>query len=88
MLRITRITTNEATTLRLEGKLVGAWIRELEALGDRAHADDDRLAIDLSGLTYADAEGVRALRAMIGRGHAVYGGSQFVAELLRQETGS
>jgi hypothetical protein len=63
-LRITIQQTAEATGIRLEGRVAGPWAAELSrtwtelapTLGAR------KLSIDLCNTTYADADGIKALR--------------------------
>jgi ABC-type transporter Mla MlaB component len=83
MLRITRIIGNDSVdTLKLEGKLQGPWVlaaRDACALS-RAQASCTRL--DLSGLTFADAEGAALLFELIRSGAKVVACSSYIAELL------
>ena len=59
MLKITTVTDRQSTTLQLEGRLAGAWVKELEKCCRSAvHTKTTRpLVIDLSAVTYIDAEG-------------------------------
>ena len=66
MLRITVQNTSGAPTLHLDGKLVGEWVMELEHVwdglsigGQAAHT-----TLDLSGVSFVDADGKRLLFAM------------------------
>lgn len=74
-----RITTNEsarALTFRLEGRLEGPWVRELEQCW-RSLLDEPRkptVCVDLSGVTYMDATGKTQLAAMHEEG------AQFIAD--------
>lgn len=57
-LRISEIAEGDGTTLRVDGRLLGDDVPELQ----RASADAaPPLTLELSGLLFADAEGVRAL---------------------------
>jgi anti-anti-sigma regulatory factor len=72
MLRITTETTNEGTVIKLEGKLAGAWVSEVERawlplVGDRF---PQPVLVDLCGVTFIDADGKRLLRRMGGEGAA------------------
>lgn len=66
-----RITTRESVVgppeLRLEGRLAGPWVGELE----RAASPHPGVSLDLSGITFADAAGVDLLRHLIARGASV-----------------
>ena len=59
MLRITTAEGPSATTLRLEGKLAGPWVKELEECWrSGAVAEEPRgLRIDLREVTFIDAAG-------------------------------
>jgi anti-anti-sigma regulatory factor len=66
MLRITVNDNPRTLTLRLEGRLAGAWVRELEECWRRALAGQSGpiLAIDLTGVTSVDAAGRACLETM------------------------
>ena len=66
--------------LRLEGSLNGPWIAELQRAAQAAPVG--RLAIDLSGLAYADRDGERLLRDLATRAE-LRGCSAFLREMLR-----
>ena len=74
-----RITTNDCPrvlTFRLEGRLEGAWVRELEQCW-RSVLDNDSpptICVDLTGVTYIDGAGVARLAEMHEQG------AQFIAE--------
>ncbi len=80
MLRITHTSEDGQERLALEGKLVGAWVEECRSACARGGA----LALDLSEVRYADAQGVAFLREMAAAGR-IQKTSRFVAELLRSE---
>jgi hypothetical protein len=86
MLRITRQTPPHGRpTFVLEGRLVGPWVSELR----RAVAElDGRKAIDLAGVTFADANGVAALRSLRGAGADLVGASGFLAALIGVDDGA
>jgi anti-anti-sigma regulatory factor len=70
MLRITTLKTPMATTLRVEGKLMGPWVGELE-LSWRSIASEPangRVCVDLSDVTFVDEEGKRLLEVMYAEG--------------------
>ncbi len=66
MLRITITKANERTTLRLEGKLTGPWVGELERAwtNSQAEAQGAPYVVDLSEMTFVDAEGQKLLAQM------------------------
>ncbi len=83
MLRITMTNGCQATsTLKLEGKLSGPWIGELESACRSSHVLPDRVRLDLHGLSFVDAEGARFLACLIRDGARVIACSGFVAEIL------
>jgi hypothetical protein len=65
MLRITVHEDAGSRTFRLEGKLAGPWVRELEDCWQSALAGQrkDVLRFDLTGVTYIDALGKTFLAA-------------------------
>jgi hypothetical protein len=70
--------------LRLEGKLLQAWVDEVRRLV--VAADDGSLpALDLSGLSYVDRTGAELLQQLLRQGFPLHSCSLFVAELLRGE---
>ena len=85
MLRITRQSpTNGRPVLVLEGRLVGPWVGELR----RTVAElDGGKSVDLAGVTFADAEGVAALRALRSTGTDLVGASGFLAALIGVDDG-
>ncbi len=82
MLRITTISdTPNQLRLQLEGRLVANWVNELLLacgdLGGRA------IELDVAGLSFADDEGIEALRLLIRRNGQLQNCSPFISELLR-----
>ena len=66
MLRITTTHRDQDTrTFKLEGKLLGPWIGELESAYSTSQVSPDRVRLDLHGLTFVDAEGARFLASLI-----------------------
>lgn len=70
MLRITTESSPEVFTFLVEGKLVGAWAKELEqSWRQNAASRENRVAIiDLSETQYIDSEGRRVLANLAGEG--------------------
>jgi hypothetical protein len=68
MLRITTQQTGDVTRLRLEGKLKGPWVTELEALylARKRSGATNGLVLDIDNLTATDQAG-RFLLALIQR---------------------
>jgi hypothetical protein len=85
---VLRITPNEsvdALCLKVEGKLIGPWVEELRHVCTRAGAADARCALDLTNLTFADADGVRLLQGLMSAGVRIYGATQFIQQLLQTD---
>jgi anti-anti-sigma regulatory factor len=64
MLKITTLMNAESTVLRLEGRLAGPWVQELErcwdsTVGTPAH---HHLSVDLSAVTYVASDGKDLLK--------------------------
>jgi ABC-type transporter Mla MlaB component len=64
MLKITTLIHQELTTFKLEGRLVGPWVQELEKcwvsiVGMRKK---HHCSVDLSAVTYVDSEGKDLLK--------------------------
>jgi anti-anti-sigma regulatory factor len=66
MLRITVHDNPESLTFQLEGRLAGAWVREVEECRRRTLAGRRRPSVrfDLTGVTFIDAAGEAYLAAM------------------------
>jgi ABC-type transporter Mla MlaB component len=66
MLRITIHDARRILTFRLEGRLAGPWVRELDECwrGARAGRRKPILRVDLTGVTSIDAAGQACLAAM------------------------
>jgi ABC-type transporter Mla MlaB component len=83
MLRITPLPGDvPGTTLKLEGKLIGAWVDELRAATSSPGEQGQQLRLDLAGVTYVDAAGTEYLRNLIRHGARIDRCSGFVAELI------
>jgi ABC-type transporter Mla MlaB component len=88
MLRITRLVGNDSVeTLKLEGKLQGAWVVEAFDAWALSAAQTSLTCLDLSGLTFADGEGAALLRELIRGGARVVGCSSYIAELIQLSAG-
>ena len=66
MLRITVEQNSEAIVLKLEGRLTGPWVEERDRVWEQTaptlHAR--KLSLDLRQTTFADAGGIRILKAI------------------------
>jgi len=69
MLKITFQDTPDHTTVKLEGKLSGPWVEELErSWTEHSPRASENVIIDLSDVTYIDPEGKRLLARMMDKG--------------------
>ena len=66
MLRITVEDKSEAMVLKLEGRLAGPWVAELDRLWAETSKEraGRKIQLDLRATTFADADGVRSLRSI------------------------
>ncbi|MGH7205937.1 MAG: STAS domain-containing protein [Nitrospiraceae bacterium] len=75
MLRLTTHSKDAVTTLKLEGRLAGAWVEELDRCWrEVAGTQQSQVVVDLSGVTFIDFEGKALLTRMWQQGaklHAV-----------------
>ena len=67
--------------LKLEGKLLQAWVDEVRRLCVKAE-EGSLPRLDLSGLSFVDRAGVELLRQLLRQGVRIHSSSPFVAELL------
>jgi hypothetical protein len=86
VLRITRTNPGEAPAiLKLEGRLAGAWVDELERVVHLSVHAGARVVLQMDGVTFADAAGVALVRRLAGRTIDVASVSSFVGVLLDRE---
>ena len=64
MLKITTLTNSGSTTLKLEGRLAGPWVQELEKCWVSTVVDRKKhhCSVDLSAVTYVDSDGKNLLK--------------------------
>ena len=70
MLRITVHNDTGATRLKIEGRLMGAWVRELEGCWRQATTQQSppRVLVELTDVSFVDEEGGRLLKLMAAAG--------------------
>jgi hypothetical protein len=71
MLRVSIDRDGSLITFKLEGKVAGEWVDELE----RAWLAADRsmlIKVDLTGVTFVDEEGKKLLGRMVAQGSSLY----------------
>jgi hypothetical protein len=81
-LRVTVIAEGDGTVLRVDGRLLGNGVAELIRVSVR---DAQPLTLDLSGLLFADADGVTALKELRARGARLRNVPPYVSLLLAME---
>jgi hypothetical protein len=67
MLKITVEETESSSNFKVEGKLAGPWVAELERSW-RGAGPARRITVDITEVTYVDPEGRRLLTRMHGEG--------------------
>ena len=84
MLRITEENSSDsAMTLRLEGRLIGAWVELLNTTCTPWLERDCELTLDLTGVSFADHEGVALLIKLAQQQVALNHCSPFLQEQLK-----
>ena len=89
MLRITTIAAKGSPVLKLEGKLSGPWVDELQNSWTEAAAGRRRKAIkiDMRGVSYVDHRGRSLLQHMEREGASLVECSDFIRQLLDAKDG-
>lgn len=90
MLKITSEPKPEGTRIKLEGKLAGPWVNELERSWHVAAEGKNaaQITLDLTDVTFIDAEGRRLLAWMCEQGarfHACGCMTRSIIEQIRQD---
>jgi len=86
LLRITQPGPVTLVTIRLEGKLLGAWVDEAHQVIAQARATD-AICVNLMGLSFADERGIELLRTLRREGVPFIGGSPLIEGLLALSDG-
>jgi hypothetical protein len=89
MLRITVTDNPDLVTFRLEGRLVGPWVRELADCWQRTVAGRPGSAVrlDLTGVTFIDAAGKAFLAARCARGVELIASGCLMRAVVAEITG-
>jgi anti-anti-sigma regulatory factor len=84
MLRITTSETQDLLLLKLEGRVTGPWVNELRQtwLGTASAFGSKAVHVDLSAVSFADANGCELLRQIRKAGAMLLGGSGFLRQIL------
>lgn len=90
MIKITHLADegDGVTRLRVDGRILSKTTEALERACKAALSGPWPLLLDVSGVSFVDADGAALLTTLIERGALVIGSSPFVSEILRGENGS
>ena len=83
MLRIDTIEDRGTAIFRLEGRVIGAWVDEARRSCRDALGRGVAVTLDLSAVSFVDADGVVLLRELASRQVALANTTPFVAAQLR-----
>ncbi len=84
MLKISQAeSASHAVVLRLEGRVVGPWVTELETSCDKVMTEGRSLELHLADVEFMDAQGVALLSSLRTRGVALLECPPFAAEQLK-----
>ena len=72
MLRVTIDKKTSLITLKLEGRIAGDWVDELERAWLEEAGRSKLMKVDLTGVTFVDDEGKRLLARMVEQGSNLY----------------
>jgi len=81
-------TTNDSTTLRLDGRIAGQWVEVLRLSCEQIFQNNGRVTLDLTGVSFADHDGVRLLRQFDQRQVKLINCSPFLQEQMKHTTKS
>ena len=88
MLKISLVNSgNHPITLRLEGRVAGPWVAELQKASEKLQSESRALKLELSEVVFADQSGVALLSSFRSRGISLADCSPFVEEQLKTTTG-
>lgn len=89
MLKITSDNLQTSTRLTLEGRLAGAWVKELEQFWRHMTASEqESLIIDLRGVTFIEETGKALLTEMWREGAELMGNGCCTRSIIQEITGS
>ena len=83
MLRIDTIEDGGTAIMRLEGRMIGAWVEEVRRSCRDELGRGAAVTLDLSAVSFVDADGVVLLRELASRHVALANSTPFVAAQLR-----
>ena len=77
----------QTITLRLEGRVVGPWVSELQQICESLVTGRNKVALDLTEVSFADQSGVTLLCSLQTRGIKLLNLAPFVEEQLKSAAG-
>jgi ABC-type transporter Mla MlaB component len=84
MLKISQVKpVNHSVTLRLEGRVVGPWVAELQNSCEEVLMEGRSLKLHLAGVEYMDMQGVALLSRLRSCGVSLLECPPFAAEQLK-----
>jgi anti-anti-sigma regulatory factor len=84
MLKISQIgPVNHTVTLRLEGRVVGPWVAELQNSCEEVLTEGRALKLHLAAVEFMDGKGVTLLSSLRSRGVSLLECPPFAAEQLK-----
>ena len=88
MLRITVVeSSTSAVTLRLEGRVAGAWVEELRTTCNvHTRPDPVQLCLELEDVSFVDTAGVAYLNELREQGVGFFRVSPFLTELFKNDS--
>jgi predicted nucleic acid-binding Zn ribbon protein len=89
MLKITMTKTPTEERWMLHGRLVGPWVRELQAVWRNTHRADEqqRCVFDLNDVTFVDKGGEKLLRALAKEGVQFEASGIYLRDVVKQLKG-
>ena len=88
MLRVTIDKDPSLTTFKLEGRVAGEWVNELERAWVAEAGRSKFIKVDLTGVTFVDEEGKKLLGRMVEQGSNLYAtdcmNRSIIEEITRQ----
>ncbi|THJ09993.1 MAG: STAS domain-containing protein [Nitrospira sp. CG24C] len=90
MLKITTVTNAESIAFRLEGRLAGPWVKELERCWDSivGTMTTHPLIVDLSAVTYVDSDGKDLLKKIHRQGATLVASGCLTSSIVKEITQS
>lgn len=84
MLKISLVeSSRQGIILRLEGQLIGPWVRELRKTCEESLHNGRQLILDLSEVSFVDGEGIALLHSLMASRVVLRNCSPFVTEQLK-----